>query len=321
MIVHESTSSISSVTPQRGHLRRTLGLLKWHATEVLPARFRQALMPRLRRRWANRLVSLPSLAESSDGLDMEIHMLCGEATADMGVWASWSIMRFVPGAALYVHSDGTLQDETFTKWKRIVPQCRLVPKTTADALVAAGFEQKYPLLSTWRTHTVVAPQNIDYFLFGEREYVLGMDSDVLCFRSPELIIQSVRQRLTEALFMRDRMYAYSMPETTFLQRYGALAPTRVNGGFWLSRRLSDADFAFMERELASWDGDWRDAYWAPQTLLGAAFSRRSGGYLPAHEYVLALGGHTRDAVVRHYLGTRFFRPRFFTEGIPAVIRG
>jgi hypothetical protein len=236
----------------------------------------------------------------------------------MGIWASWSILRFLPGAAFVLHSDGTIEDSSLAIWRRIVPQLEYVAYQDAEKTMHAALAG-LPHLSAWRDAHVIARQSIDYFLYGSTAYVLGLDSDVLCFKSPEAIVNAIRNRKTDILWMKDGIYAYSMPEPEFRKRYGSNA-ARVNGGLWLAPRFSMADMEGMDRDLSEWAPEWRDSYWSPQTLLAAAFSRSGGGVLDPARYMLGLGGHRSGYVLRHYPSPKYHRSRFFTEGIPAVLK-
>jgi hypothetical protein len=119
--------------------------------------------------------------------------------------------------------------------------------------------------------------------------------------------------------MQDGSHAYSMLESEFTERYGSRA-LRVNGGFWLAPRFSTEVIALMDQELQRWKKEWREDYWSVQTLLAVAFARLGGRALDPDRYTIGLGGHRSHFVVRHYPSPKFFRPRFFTEGIPAVLR-
>ena len=217
-------------------------------------------------------------------------MLCGEAQVDMGMWASWSVLRFLPGAAFILHSDGTITEESLSVWRRVVPQLECVACRDVEERMNAALSG-LPHLSAWRKQHAIARQAIDYFLCGRKAYVLGLDSDVLCFKTPEAIINAIRNGNPGALWLKDGIYAYSMPEPEFTKRYGHDA-TRVNGGFWLAPRFSMAHMEGMDHDLSEWEPGWRDSYWSPQTLLAAAFSRAGGSVLDPARYMLGLGGHT-----------------------------
>lgn len=302
---------------RRSWLRQRLGSAKWHVTEVWPADLRQVRARQLRNDLLARGLLLPPLPSVEPQMDLEVHMLCGEATADMGIWASWSILRFLRGATLYVHSDGTLTDGTVAAWKGVVPQLQLIDADASERRVNAELAGTCPNLLSWRSRSLMARQNIDYFLFGTSSYVLGMDSDVLCFQNPAALIDAIQLQTRSALWMHDCVYAYSMPEQSFQRRYGN-GVARVNGGFWLAPRFTLEDFRAMDGELAAWECQWRDHFWSPQTLLAAAFRNVGGKPLDPESYYLGRGAHRASFVVRHYPSPKFHRPRFFTEGIPVL---
>jgi hypothetical protein len=300
------------------YLRSKLGMLKWHLAEVWPSELRARRSVRLRGYYSAALSDLPPIAGDGPGDAIDVHMLCGEGSSDMGMWSSWSLLRFLPRARFYVHCDGTLKPSTVEQWRELIPDLHYISSADADRRVQEVLAQSCPQLLAWRERMLSARQNIDYFLFGEREKILSLDSDVLCFREPTEVIAGSQNSSRRALWMQDAMYAYSIPADEFASRYGSEVPTRVNGGFWLAPRLQLADWVQMQADLLSWPLDWQNIWWSQQTLLAVTFSRLGGHALDPMRYFLERGKHRPEMILRHYPSPNSFRPRFFTEGIAAL---
>lgn len=244
-------------------------------------------------------------------------MLSGHAQADMGVWASWSVLRFLPEARLCVHSDGTLTEADRARWARVVPGARFVSRAEADALCAARLRPRFALLRRWRDAHLLALKLVDGHLLAEADHVLVMDTDVLCFQPPTLVEQCVAGR-DGSVWMTDMHWSYLALPRVLHEALGMTVAPQVNSGFWLAPRAGEADWAMMSWALHCLrnDGrcDWAHA-WAEQTMTGIWLSMRDGGRPLPRTYAVVPGRTPREQVVHHYVGTRTVRPRFFTEGV------
>jgi hypothetical protein len=125
---------------------------------------------------------------------------------------------------------------------------------------------------------------------------------------------------------RDLQQCLAYPESMLRQLIdtplGAF-PDRLNGGFMVLDRLEPADWNLFEEVIGALQDDPRTdplRYWMHQTLFAILSATKVGADRLPERYDIHMGPTRTDAAVRHYVGHASVRPRFFTEGVPAVIR-
>lgn len=267
--------------------------------------------------------SLPPLSIGG-AAGCEFHMLCGQRDWKMGVLASWSIMRFFPGSILYVHSDGTLQSEPVHEWRRIVGRLEVVPKERRDSVVRQKLSAICPRVYDWRCANWASTQLVDMHFFGNASKFVVLDSDVLCFSDPSevrLALESADRRFMWGL---DTIDAYAAPRERLESYTGMSIPVRLCAGFLVTSRFASSDYSRLESLLARLDSvnDFDlNHYWSCQTYYALMVAGDDGqhGPLPT-EYAIYKGRTESRTKVRHYVGVPSIRPRYFTEGIPRLIR-
>ena len=273
--------------------------------------------------------ALPPLPEPA-AAGAEVHTLCGEAQAGMGLWAVWSLMRFLPEARLVVHSDGTLAPATVVRWRQLMPGARFVAHE--EGMAAAGQRlTDVPRVLDW-TRRYHFGLKLGFHAVAEADRIVDMDSDVLVLSEPRAVRDCLASGTWRMAWNRDEKACYAYPEDLIREIYRARTgsdalgrfPDRLNGGFMIAGRLEDADWRFLEELLAALAADPRTdpmRYWMHQTLFAAIAATKGEGARPLPEGYDIHSGPTRpEAVVRHYVGNAGIRPRFFTEGVAAVVR-
>ncbi|MEO1237766.1 MAG: hypothetical protein AAFX76_13345 [Planctomycetota bacterium] len=255
-----------------------------------------------------------------DRHDFEVHMLCGDKTWDMGVWASWSILRFFPRARLYVHDDSTLSDGLMAQWDRVVPGAVFVRRDEADARVEQEIAEAYPNLYAWRCGYWSGPQVVDMHLYGESPKWLTMDTDVLCFREPVELFRLVDQDQRVYRYNRDtlgRSCYMATPEE--LERLTeTVVPRAVNCGFGLTDRFTEDDFARLDGLIDRLKSDPAirpTPSFQSNTMYALVHTGFEAQPLPPDYDVYHGPGHTGQTI-RHYVTRTETRARFFTEGLP-----
>jgi hypothetical protein len=91
--------------------------------------------------------ALPPLPDCG-AVTVEVHTLCGTGQVLMGIWSSYSLMCFVPGARLVVHDDGTLTRADLARWQRPVPRLRVIGREEGRAAVKAHLA-RFPHARDW----------------------------------------------------------------------------------------------------------------------------------------------------------------------------
>jgi hypothetical protein len=242
--------------------------------EMRSAKLRQLLRPRL--------FELPQIPPANHP-DIEIHMLCGKKHLDMAIWASWSILRFLKNAVLYVHPDGTLVPENVDSWSKVVKGIVFISKQQSDKKVRAELANRCFLLYDWHRNYRHSPQVVDVQLFGQTDKIVIVDSDVLYFKDP------IELRL--ALSNKDAVYRWNKDVRSFYcanielleQMTGLKLPEAFNCGFCLAPRFGKSQFDHIEQMLRLLKADGRvqtDDLWSAQTYftMCAALDNRSEAF-------------------------------------------
>ncbi|MDA0349738.1 MAG: hypothetical protein O3C43_21930 [Verrucomicrobia bacterium] len=305
------------------NLRKELGRLKYLLLEDLPYRGFAKRVPDMRKALWDKVPILPALPQSK-GNDVELHMLCGHRDTAMGIFASWSLLRFLEETGkLYVHSDGSLTDDDIEKWSAVIPDLVVVSKEEADRRVTEVLEGTTQHLYRWRCNYGMSAQVVDAHFFGEAQKIVSFDSDVLAFHSPDAFISSVLSSTMEYMWCQDFQDAYSAPRQMFQDVFGIEMPNRFNGGFMVTPRFSLETFQEVDEIMETMRLDGRidmDHYWSAQTYYAILAARRGLTKMMPPTYDTHKGRTRRSAVVRHYVGVDQIRFRYFTEGIPRLLK-
>lgn len=301
--------------------RRAAGSLKYKVLDCWPYKFKEIYATRLRHKLRDRAFNLPQIP-APDKAEVEIHMLCGKNQLDMGIWASWSIMRFMKNAVLRVHSDGTLRDKDNCSWQKIIPSIIIISKEEADNRATDILATACPLLYAWRCHNWCSAQVVDMHLFGESDRFVVMDSDVLCFRNPVQLQASLVLDESVYRWNRDVRNAY-LADIELLNEITDLSlPEAFNAGFQLTPRFGNREFEHLEHMINLLKADGRvdtNHFWSPQTYYAMCAAIHPDAKAFPSSYSVTLGCTSDDAVVRHYVGISSVRPRYFTEGLPKIL--
>ena len=256
----------------------------------------------------------------------EVHTLCGEDQANMGIWASWSVMRYLSDARFVVHSDGTLSQRTIDLWQRLVPGTRVFSRDAGLAALETRLAN-FPHVLNWTRDYHFGAKLGGIHALAKAPQILDMDTDVLVLSDPRVLRECLETPDWSMAWNREKKSHYAYPEALFRKHLGdriGSFPEGLNGGFMLTRRLSDEDWALIDDVIAALEKDPHMdplRYWMHQTLFAVlASSYGDGARALPKEYEIHYGATRPDSAVRHYVGNPGVRPRFFTEGIPVVIR-
>ena len=306
---------------RKARARRFLGAVKFRVVDRWPYAILRSYGGRRRERWRSEILGLPPLPSSDGPHDMEIHMYCGAAQLDMGICASWSLMRFCDGARLYVHSDGTLSPDVFVRWQKVVPEAILISHAAADEKFMSELGEVFPALAKWRSGYWSARQVVDFHLFGSATTLVTVDSDVLCFRRPREIEDCCGGNGQAFRWNRNLSDHYSADRRLLESVTGLAVPEALNSGLLRMSSLHDRGLCVLGshargargrvgRHISLGDG---------QTLYAAVAARYGYGEPFPSTYDVTLGRTRADVVTRHYVGLWSVRPRYFTEGVPRLL--
>ncbi|MEO5917535.1 MAG: hypothetical protein ABIS50_25120 [Luteolibacter sp.] len=278
-------------------------------------------IPAVREKYRPLLDKLPPLPPFRENR-YELHMLCGHRDTDMGIWASWSIMRFLDGQArLYVHSDGTLTEEDGDRWRKIIGEVRVIDRNESDVTVERELAEKTTHLYPWRCSNWASAQLVDIHFFGEAPTMLIMDSDVLTFSKPQEVIDALSASPSKFAWCKDLRDAYSSTPEILQEITGARVPQRLCAGFLVCPRLGIEDFVKLDDQMRKIDADPRvevGHFWSCQTYYALVASRFPGSGYFSDLYSNTDGQTNGSQVLRHFVGIPKVRFRYFTEGLARI---
>ena len=317
-------------------LRKKIGFAKY----VLLDGGHREVRYRARLAWLNRRASrmLDLLASKGrlgpvatpEHSDVEMHTLCGHEFVTMGIWSLLSILRFAEGkVALVLHSDGTITDADVDRFRHFFPNIRIVfPEESLawaeDRLAGGGFE----LLHHFHAHNSFGPKLLRPHMSEGARTVIMMDTDILFFQRPSEILDRALMDGAPATVTgfedgADWLSTLTSPGD-IEAACGRRIDPRFNAGMVVLSRFDDDDYHFLERNLRSFKPEWREHYFAEQISLALVAERRGWDKLPKDRYRIGPGDPTTigpECVAIHYPSNKYIRPRFFTEGLPHLIRG
>lgn len=297
-------------------LRKRAGKIKSIVLDRWPYAAAMAKVPRMRRELRGLVNGLPAIIPA-DEVRYELHMLCGHRDIDMGILASWSLMRFLDGRGkLIVHSDGSLAADEVERWRSTVGRLDLVSREESDQAVAEALSETREL-HAWRTSNWASAQLVDAHLFGEAPTMLILDSDVLVFEKPDAVLAALEERPPRFAWCEDLRNAYSGEIATIREITGVTIPQKLCAGFLVSPRMTKTDFQRLDEHMVAIRRDGRlevGHFWSCQTyyaLLAASFQ---GSAVLPEAYRNTNGKTSPTQILRHYVGIPSVRFRYFTEG-------
>ena len=327
--------TLSGLTEPRqglfGAVRKRLGYAKYVCLDGghRELRYRWRLR-RLNHRAARTLEALlrdgviTPIATPADA-DLEFHMQCSRDHTTMGIWALISILRWVDGkAGLVVHSDGSLVPDDMARFRQFFPEVRFVlPEDGRRWMEQRLAGSDFQLLREFRAH-VFAPKLLQIHMSERARTVVIVDPDVLFFHRPEELLASFDTPGPELTSFREEFDWVSVIAPPKDGEIDSRCVTRIerdlNSGMVVMPRFGDEQFHFLERMLRAYKPEWRVHYFAEQALVAQAAGEFGWRPLPSNTYKIGSVEWTPDTVAFHYVSNKTVRPRFFEEGLPAVIR-
>jgi len=273
--------------------------------------------------WHDRMVSRRILGWRNPcaGQPMEavpVHLLTGRDDWLLACWmlASW-FHATQRNWRVFIHDDGQMPAEALGAMEKMLPGITRIAAGEADVKVNAALAG-YPACRDYRLAHPLARKIFDVPLLSTAERFIILDSDVLFFRKPEVILRWCDNGKEECWFNEDASDVLPISREEAREKLGIEIWPRVNSGLCLLERpaidLELCDKALRETSLL------KGHIWLVEQALFAicASARNRGGLLPS-EYEVSLEKKARPgAVARHYVGA--VRQRFFAEGMARLKR-
>lgn len=247
---------------------------------------------------AGRLPPLPAPPDNAP----RIHLLTGARYWHQTAFFLTSLAPHLPVRPV-IHDDGTLAGPAGDALRRLAPFAEILLDAEArarlDRLLPAS---RFPLLRARRETWVLFRKLLDVHV-GEVGWNLFLDSDQLCLRRPELLIDWLRSPEVP-LHMTDVGNAYGCPLPIMDEIAGRPVPRKVNTGI-LGLRSDEIDWEKLEWFCGALDARVHPHYYHEQAvtaLMLAASPRRIA--TPLQDYVVLPGaaeGRGPRAVWHHYV--------------------
>ena len=282
-----------------------------------------------RRPWPlrSRVFRLPPHAVATEETANRLVIQAAPYSLDDAAWTAYSFLRHLdrPGERLNLtlsvdSMDSVAVARAAARWQGLFPGARVgstsesVERLASRAPAVAAFARVHP---TGRKLAVVLDAQ-------ERTGVLFADSDVLLFRFPAELAESMRQGGPPRYNLEDGGLNGDARLVAHARREGWPAPAGLNSGLLFIPR-SALSLADAERLLASGEFD-RDSWFVEQTALALLLTAAGAEPLPAERYVVSTQGQFYGDADRDYgqIVTRHFttpvRHLMYARGMPRLWR-
>ncbi|MGM3308960.1 hypothetical protein ACSQ6I_23765 [Anabaena sp. WFMT] len=260
------------------------------------------------------LSSLPIKGTTSK--DCEIHVLTSANDWLNLVWTLKSFYHFSKRQyAVCIHDDGTLTQENISTLQYHFPDARIIDRKQADRKVLALLSS-YPRCLEFRKTNHLSPKVFDFALYLESDRMLLLDSDVLFFQEPTVLIQRIEDpAYTLNTVNGDVASAYTV-DPIVVEKHCDFTPIdRFNSGLGLIHKAS-LKLDWMEEFLAL--PNIIGHFWRIEQTLFALCSSRFGVELLPLEYDVRLDRGIKECPSRHYVGR--IRHLMYLEGIRQLVK-
>jgi hypothetical protein len=255
------------------------------------------------------ILSTPPIRTATTG-PVELRVLTWRRDWVNLVWALKTYYHFAGvDYPLVIHDGGLLRWQA-DALRRHFPDARLVPAADADARFPVELRYRGLARSAdYRSANVSTRKLFDFYLDSTADYVLTIDSDIVFFQRPDLLI-CPPGGWGRNWYNRDVGYWYSMSLDELEAAFGVRPPRYLNSGLAVVRRES-IDYGAIEKYLA-YPKLLADRWVTEQTLHALCSTVYGFEFLP-DTYRVGGSGLTPDLVCKHYPGE--YRPLLYTEGM------
>jgi hypothetical protein len=252
---------------------------------------------------------------------LEVHMLVGDRTWHMALWAAKSFQWSTGFCWDFVfQDDGSLSQVQILEMKRMFPAAVVRTRAEADAEMERKLAGRPACLNARKKHFMFLKMFDPYFHSNRDRYLL-LDSDVLFFQKPREISDWSEDKNPGFLFDPDVKDSYSIPASELEAFFGVNMFRRANAGLALIPRAG-VNLDVVEEYLLRFEKQSVHDLWLEQTAYALLASKWGGvAALLPDTYEISFGAERqKGCVARHYVGTHDSRPHFFREGVITLAR-
>jgi hypothetical protein len=242
-----------------------------------------------------------------------IHVLTGRDDWLLACWmlASW-FHTTAQNWRIVIHDDGQLPPEALPAFRAMIPGLTHISAADSDRAVLASLAS-HPACHDYRQAHPLARKIFDIPALTDAPRFIILDSDVLFFRKPDVILRWSAEPTGETWFNEDVRENFPLPPEEAREKLGIAIWPRVNSGLCLIDRAA-IDLDLCERALRETSLLMGHIWLVEQSLFAICASARGRGGLLPPEYEVSLAKNAQPgAVARHYVGA--VRQRFYADGI------
>lgn len=267
-----------------------------------------------RERVRPRILRTPSLLLPQTS-DYEIHVLTSIDDWLNLIWALKSFFHFShTRTAVCIHEDGSLTPEVRDILATHFVGARIISRRQADDEVLPSLAE-FPQCRRFRAGNNLALKVFDVRHYAHASRVLLLDSDVITFQKPEILLDSLNDASTPNRFNRDLDDAYTSDRNVLEDEFGFEVAARFNSGV-CTIRLESLKLDWIEQFLSS---DLLDGhFWRIEQTLFCLCSSRFGCEPLPEPYDVVLSDGVEGKPLKHYVGA--VRQRMYAEGIRHLMR-
>jgi len=261
------------------------------------------------------ILGTPPVRTRRDG-PVEVRALTWRRDWKNMVWALKSFYHFAGvDYPLHLH-DGGLSPQQVPKLLAHFPDAIFVGREEADRRVAEMLRERgLTRCLEYRLKNPSTRKLFDFFMFSDAEYIVSIDSDIVFFDRPDLLLVPP-EGVDKNRYNRDSAPWYSMTPEELERAFGIRPPDRINSGLSVIRNAT-VDFEAIERWL-NHPVMFENA-WVTEQTLHALFSTVHGvEFLPDSYLVGDKPGLPEGLVCKHYPG--YFRRWLYREGMRYLVR-
>jgi len=240
---------------------------------------------------------------AAEGPPLELHVLTGRRFWFQTAFCLWSFARAARRSIVpVVYDDGSLRPEHCAPLAGLFPRIRFVPRNETRARLDVHLPvSRFPVLrERWQHYPNI--RKLTDVHAGAAGWKLVLDSDLLFFRPPAVLLDWLRQP-TRPLHAVDFETSYGYPRPWLEDLAGGPVAERVNVGL-VGLRSDALDWERLEHWCRTLIERAGTHYYLEQALVAMLLSGRECTVAPAEDYVtLPRPPEARDcrAIMHHYV--------------------
>lgn len=275
---------------------------------------RRAMDERAQRAMVAATYRLKPLPEFSRDTALEIHFLSGKQFWYQTCFCAYSMAQSsdIPLRPI-IYDDGSLEPSHQAEFERIFPQVQMVSKEAIQARLETYLpQQQFPYLRQRRL-TYPNLRKLTDIHIGSAGWKLILDSDMLFFRSPTLLLDWLRSPQIPC-HMVDIETAYGYSSSLMASLAGTPIPDRINAGICglNSSALDWDELEFWCKTMIEQEGTH---YYQEQAMVAMLMARQPCTIAPPSDYIILPDRPevlAPTAILHHYVADS--KPWYFRYG-------